>query len=142
MTNVLRIFAAVAALALATPAAAQQIAVDDSFVLNASGWTGGMSGRFIFAWRPAMIGGVPHSCGAYAVTNAQLRPVVRTMLRGGAVTAGGQAVLSDLRHWNRVSRVANEADLIGRAATCAPLPAAVAGREDISLSFGNSSFRN
>lgn len=138
------LLAAALVVVTATPTRANdvnaQVPIDDGFSFISTGWTGGMPGQLVLAWRPVMVEGRGMICGAYAVTNSQLRPVVNNMLRQGVVEAADRPVLRNLRFFNRTN-ARDEAGIVGQTANCTVLPEGPRDQE-FYLSLGSGRFGN
>jgi hypothetical protein len=138
------LLAAALVVVTATPTLANdvnaQVPIDDSFAVFSTGWSGGMPGQLVVAWRPLMVEGRGMICGAYAVTNSQLRPVVNDMLRQGFVEAAGRPVLRNMRFFNRTN-ARDEAGMVGQTANCTVLPDGPLDQQS-SISLGSGGFRN
>jgi hypothetical protein len=136
------VLAAVLALSAPAYAADAEVTVNPTFLTGHYQWTGGMPGRFVFAWDVFELNGTVMVCGAYSVTNAQLRQPVRNMLRNGGVLVDDSMAIAGLQFFNLVGRVHDEERMVGKTASCASLPSNLANGANISLDFGSGQFRN
>ena len=94
------------------------VLVDDNFGGGRFDWT--RSAYFVFRYKPAILEGELHLCGAYAGVGSGgiSNEFHRAAMREARFTVNGDTVLRSLRYFNQVNRRHLGEELVGTEARC------------------------
>ena len=105
------------ALTAATPAMAQQVAIDDNFAWSTFNWDG--NGRTLVVWRPILIEGNIAICGAFSARGGQkYSNLSRQAIRDMRIDGPNGAFIRNLSFLAQRGTAGYDARLKGEMANC------------------------
>jgi hypothetical protein len=103
--------------AMATTATAQSIQIDDTWAGGELQWA--QNGRTKIRWRPVILEGELHICGAYAsIGGPKYRRLSHAVMEQTSVKLDGSVIIRATTHFSLVNTRHYQSDFVGEAAAC------------------------